>query len=145
MAKKFKFKLEPVLKIKTEKVLESKHSLNIAVRSRYEKENQIETLNEVKKDFLHSPQVTTKAADMQASKDYTNNINFQLQKAENEKIKLLNIEAQRRDRLNEALKEEKVIVKLKEKKIEEHQKILNKEETNFLDEIGNNKYIRNKN
>jgi len=144
MPKKFKFKLEPILKIKTKKVEESKNSLNIVVRSRYEKENEIETLNEVKKDFISCPQITTKAADMQAVKDYVNNINFQIQKKENEKIKLLEIESHRRDRLNEAMKEEKVVVKLKEKKIEEYQKELNREESSFLDEVGTNQYIKNK-
>ena len=142
MAKKFKFRLEPVLKIRTEKVEETKKNLNIAVRSRYEKENEISNLNNIKKQFLAEPQVITKAADMQTAKDYVNNVDMQLQKKEEEKIKLLEIENQRREKLNEALKEEKVIVKLKEKKIAEHQQQINKEETDFLDEVGTNQFIK---
>ncbi len=144
MPKKFKFKLEPILKIKTEKIEESKNSLNAAVRNRYEKENEIEKLNDTKKNFLSEKQITLKAADMQASNDYIANINGQVQKKENEKAKLLEIENHRRHQLNEAMKEEKVIIKLKEKKTAEHQKELNREESNFLDEIGTNQYVRNK-
>ena len=143
MAKKFKFKLEPILNIRTENVEEAKTSLYTAVRSRYKKEYEIENLNNIKEEFLNEPQITSKAADMQVYKDYVNNIDWQLQKKEEEKIKLLEIENQKREVLNEALKEEKVIIKLKEKKIEEHQKQLNKEEANFLDEIGTNRYIKN--
>lgn len=144
MAKKFRFKLEPILKIRTEKVEETKSILHTAMRNRYDKETEIEELNEVKKDFLSEPQIITKASDMQASKDYVNNMDWQLQKKEEEKIKLLEIENHRRDELNDALKEEKVIIKLKEKKIEEHQKILKKEEDDFLDEVGKNQYLRDK-
>jgi len=143
MAKKFKFRLEPILKIRTEKVEEAKTSLHTAVRFRYEKEYEIENLTNIKKEFLNESPITYKAADMQASKDYVNNMDSQLQTKEEEKIRLLEIENQRRDVLNEALKEEKVITNLKEKKIEEYKEQLKREEANFLDEIGTNRYIKN--
>jgi flagellar FliJ protein len=141
MAKKFNFRLEPILKIRTEKVEETKKSLSTAIRSRYEKEDEISNLNNQKKQFLTEPQITSKASDMQATKDYVNNMDGQLQKKEDEKIKLLEIENHRRERLNEALIEEKVIVKLKEKKITEHQQQIDKEEKLFLDEVGTNQFI----
>ena len=78
---------------------------------------------------------------MQTTKDYMKNMDTQLKKKEIEKIKLLEIENKRREILNEALKEEKVIVKLKEKKIAEHQEKINKEEKDFLDEIGTIQFI----
>ena len=141
MAKKFNFRLESVLKIRTEKVEETKNSLNVAVRNRYEKENEILTLTGEKKHFLAEPQIVLKASDMQATKDYMSSIDRQLEIKENEKIKLIEIEKYRLEKLNEALKEEKVIVKLKEKKLTEHQQKVNREETNFLDEVGTNQFI----
>jgi flagellar FliJ protein len=143
MAKKFKFRLDPILKIRSEKVEKTKNFLNIAVRNRYEKEYEIEKLNNVKKEFLSKQQTYTKAVEMQTAKDYVNNIDMQLKKKDKEKEKLLEIEEQRRNQLNEALQEEKVIVKLKEKKLTEYQQQLYKEETNFLDEIGTNQFINN--
>jgi len=142
MAKKFKFRLEPILKIRTENVEEAKTSLNIAVRNRYEKEYEIENINNIKKEFLAEEQITSKAADMQASKDYMHNMDTQLIKKEDEKEKLMQIENQKREVLNEALKEEKVIINLKEKKLAEYQKELSKEEANFLDEIATSRYIK---
>ena len=142
MAKKFKFRLETLLKIRTEAVEEAKNSLNVALRYRYEKERQIDELKNTKQEQLQKRLNVTRAQDMQILKDHINSLDAQIEKEEIEKQKLIEIENVRRMRLNEAMKEEKVILKLKEKKLQEHEKELKREETNFLDEIASLQYSK---
>jgi len=142
MAKKFRFRLETVLKIRTEKTEEAKNALNIALRNRYEKEMEIETLKKNKKEQLKKQTVTSKAQDMQTIKDYIVNLDNQIEYKEKEKEKLIEIENVRRTELNESMKEEKIIAKLKEKKFAEHNLELKREEDNFLNEIATQQYIR---
>jgi flagellar FliJ protein len=142
MAKKFKFKLESVLKLRSEKVDEAKNSFKTIMQYRYAKEEEIATLQNTKQDFLTQQHNITKASDMQANKDYVKNLDAQVEKKEVELEKIIEIENERRKRLNEAIKEEKIILKLKEKKYEEYKQELNKEETKFLDEIATNKFIK---
>ena len=140
MAKKFRFRLEAVLKIRTEAVKEAKNSLNVALRHRYEKEMEIENLQQVKNEQLTQQMNSSKAKNMQTIKDYIVNLDNQI--LQKEKEKLIEIENVRRERLNEAMKEEKVIEKLKEKKIAEHELELKREETNFLNEIATQQYMK---
>ena len=142
MAKKFRFRLEALLKIRADAVKEAKNSLNIALRYRYEKERQIENLKNVKQEQLEKRLNVSKAQDMQILKDHINSIDNQIANEELEKQKLIEIENARRMRLNEAMKEEKVILKLKEKKLQEHEQELKREETNFLDEIASQQYMK---
>jgi flagellar FliJ protein len=142
MAKKFKFRLETILKLRTEKVEESKASLNIAVQHRNAKETEIETLRQHKTAQINSPQTTAKAADMQVLRDYINALDNDIVKKEKEKTKLVEIENARRDRLNEAMQQEKVVLKLKEKKLNEYNLQVQREENNFMDEIATEQYIR---
>jgi flagellar FliJ protein len=144
MAKKFKFRLEAILKLRTEKVDEAKNSLKAILQYRYAKEEEIATLQNNKQEFLTTQHNISKASDMQANKDYVKNLDAQIQKKEIEKEKILEIENERRKRLAEAVKEEKIILKLKEKKYEEYKQELNKEETKFIDEIATKKFIQKK-
>jgi flagellar FliJ protein len=142
MAKKFRFRLESILNLRSEKVDEAKNDLNVAIRYRNEKEDEIENLSNQKQQKLNEQNKFKKAQDMQALKDHINSIDYSIEKKNKEKEKLIEIENARRLRLNEAMKEEKVIMKLKEKKIEEHQHELLREETNFLDDIATQQYIK---
>jgi len=142
MAKKFRFRLETILKIRTEKTKEAKTAMNIALRNRYEKETEIETLQNIKKEQLKKQTVISKAQDMQTIKDYIANLDNQIEYKEKEKEKLIEIENVRRTELNEAMKEEKIIAKLKEKKLEKHKSDVKIEEDNFLNEVAIQQYIR---
>ena len=142
MAKKFRFRLETVLKLRTEAVEEAKNLLNVALRYRYEKEKEIEELKNQKQNQLEKQMNVNQAQDFQMLKDHITSLDKQIEKKEIEKQKLIEIENARRIRLNEAMKEEKIILKLKEKKIQEHKAELLKEETNFLDEIASQQYVK---
>ena len=142
MAKKFRFRLESVLKIRAEKTEEAKNALNIALRNRYEKEMEIESLQNLKNAEFEKQSVIKKAQEMQIIKDYIVNLDNQIEQKEKEKLKLIEIENVRRTELNEAMKEEKIIAKLKEKKLDEHNLELKREEENFLNEIGTQQFIR---
>ncbi len=143
MAKKFKFRLETVLNIKTKKVDEAKNELYKILSVRYEKEKYIADLESTKNQELKKSRETSlKAQEMQMFKDYINTINYNIQKAYKELEKVIEIENIKRNELNEALREEKALTKLKNKKLEEHKKELKTEETNFLNEIGNQIYLR---
>ena len=144
MAKKFIFRLEPVLKIRTEKVNEAKNSLRNILQFRYQKEDEIEALTNTKNEFMDAKQQTINAATMQANKDYMQNLNAQIVKKEQEKVKIIEIENERRDRLAESVKDEKILLKLKEKKETEYLKEIAAEETKFLDEVATTRYINNK-
>ncbi|MDR0926944.1 MAG: flagellar export protein FliJ [Ignavibacteria bacterium] len=144
MAKKFRFRLESILKIRGDKVEETKNALNIALRYRYEKEAEIDDLQQTKQVALSKPITISKASDMQSHRDYINGIDATVTLREQEKTKLIEIENSRRSRLNEAMKEEKVIAKLKEKKLEEYKMDLAREETNFLDEIATQQFFKKK-
>lgn len=143
MAKKFRFRLESVLKLRTDNVNDAKNALMVVLQQRYNKEEEIKNLQTLKQDFLVQQMLAKTAADMQANKDYIRNLDAQVEIKEKEKEKIIEIENEKRRLLNEAVKEEKVLLKLKEKKYEEYQQELGKEETKFLDEIASNKFIKN--
>lgn len=143
MAKKFRFRLESVLKLRTDNVNDAKNALMVVLQQRYNKEEEIKNLQTLKQDFLAQQMLAKTAADMQANKDYIRNLDAQVEIKEKEKEKIIEIENEKRRLLNEAVKEEKVLLKLKEKKYEEYQQELGKEETKFLDEIASNKFIKN--
>ena len=142
MAKRFRFKLEPILKMRTEKTKEAKNALSIALRNRYKKEMEIDTLQNTKKEQLEKQLKTSKAQDMQIIKDYIINLDNQIEHKKREKEKLVEIENMRLYELNEAMKEEKIITKLREKKLEKHKLELKREEDNFLNEVATQQYIK---
>lgn len=142
MAKKFRFRLQSILEIRQNKVDEDKNALNVAIRFRNVKEEEIERVRAEKTNSMNWAENTTNALSMQAMKDYWNSLDAQIAKKEREKIKLIEIEDARRERLRESMKEEKVIARLKEKAKEEHRKALDKEEANFLDEVATQQYFR---
>lgn len=142
MAKKFRFRLETVLKIKTEKVEEAKKQLQMAINLRYAKEREIAELVEQKQKECNRAYSKVKASEMQTAKDHINYLENLIIAEEKEKEKLIKIEDRRRIELNEAMKEEKIILKLKEKKLEEYNKDLALEETNFLNEIATQQHIK---
>ncbi len=136
MAKKFSFKLESVLKYRADKVNQAIDALNQVVKLRIEKEKKINELIQLKKEIYSQGKNKVKASDLQTKNNYLNSLDEEISKLENEKKQIIEIENIRRIKLTEAMKDEKVIEKLKEKKISSYKEEIRKEEGIFLDEIG---------
>lgn len=136
MAKKFSFKLESVLKYRADKVNQAIDALNQVVKLRIEKEKKINELIQLKKEIYSQGKNKVKASDLQTKNNYLNSLDEEISKLENEKKQIIEIENIRRIKLTEAMKDEKVLEKLKEKKISSYKEEIRKEEGIFLDEIG---------
>ncbi len=138
MAKKFNFRYESILKLRTEKVTQAQESLNQVVKVRIEKEKTIENYK-IYKDNLHiTTDKSTKASDLQYSFYHKQAIDNEIKKLESEKLQIVEIEKLRRNKLTLAMKDEKVMEKLKDKKNEKYIEEMKLEEGKFLDEIGIN-------
>lgn len=135
MAKKFEYKLQSVLNLRTHKVSEAKESLNIAVKSRIEKEQEIQYHDKIRKELLNQKANSGKILEYQAKYYHIMHLEYQIDQFENDKVQLLEIEKLRRGNLTNAMKNEKVLVKLKEKKHLVHKYEQEKEEVKFFDEI----------
>ncbi len=135
MAKKFSFRLEPLLKLRSHKVSDAKDSLAMVLRVRYGKDELIKEKSDYKNNLLQNKYSSSKAADMQTRIAHKSLIEKEIEKAKKEREQLLEIESVRRYKLNEAMKEEKILQKLKEKKIEQYNYEVNLEENSFIDEI----------
>lgn len=138
MAKKFDFRLQSVLNLRTYKVGEAKDALNFAVKSRVQKETAISECHTQKSELFRIQNNSSKAADFQAKYNHINHLDFEISRLEKEKVRMQEIENLRRGHLSKALKEEKVLVKLKEKKQVAYKYQLDQEEIKSLDEIANN-------
>lgn len=145
MAKKFSFRLDPVLKLRSHKVNQEKEALGFVVGRRTMKEIQINRQEEYKSGLLRKKQHSTKAIDLQARSYHIHFVNEEIKKLEHEKEELIEIEGLRRQKLSAAMRDEKVLVRLREKKQIAHQEETGREETIHLDEIARNRHIKNEN
>ncbi|MCX7736429.1 MAG: flagellar FliJ family protein [Candidatus Kapabacteria bacterium] len=143
MAKKFNFRLEKVLNLKSQKVLELKEALNLVVVSRLAKEKEIDKNQNYLNNLLYSNKGVLPASSLQTSWSHKTYIQDTIKKLRMERDQLIEIENLRRQKLVEAMKEEKILLKLKDKKQLQHKEELSKEEIKILDEIANIKYINN--
>jgi hypothetical protein len=136
MAKKFSFRLEPLLKIREQTKKIAQAELMIAINERVETEILIQNqkdyfakLNSIKKEdlkiddlrnlYYHKLSVKSKIQNFESKKEILN---------EKEKVK--------QRHYNVALQDEKIMLKLKEKQKQLHKEMTQKEEQKNLDEIG---------
>ncbi len=136
MAKKFTFRLNPILNLRKQNTQISKQELASAINDRVNKEMQID---EVRHQQLKLNQATIERMhlhELQAMVNHKRALSKELQKLNNERETLLEREKMKQLKYNSALQEEKIILKLKEKKEIEHKQALDKEEQKDLDEIG---------
>ena len=143
MAKKFNFRLDPILKIKEFEVKEAKNDLTQVFIQRQEKERMIEEHQIYRKELSKSTKGKTPAANLQTKLYHKSFIENEISKLEIEKIELLGIEKIKRDKLTEAMKEEKILTRLKQKKKNQYLYEINREETINLDEIARNVFLKN--
>jgi len=135
MAKKFNFKYNSILKLRTEKVNQAQELLFQAERIKIEKQNIITEYKNYINGLLNNNTNNNKISDLQNIAYHKQFINSEIEKLEKEKVQIDEIISLRRNKLNEAMKDEKVLEKLKEKNLNSYKEKLNKEETKFLDEI----------
>jgi len=142
MAKKFKFGLESVLKLRTGKVEDAKSALGKLISLKNKRIDDVLAIEEEKNQIRNQWAVSGKALFAQAHVYNIEHLDKESKKIYEELEKIKKVEEMRRKNLNLALQEEKIMINLKEKKFELYKKEILKEESNFLDEIGNNLYLR---
>ncbi len=142
MAKKFTYRLEPILNIRAFRTNQAKEELAKILRLRYRKEQIIEEKKKYKNNLLVAKYSSGKASDIQARIAHKAFVEQEIEKYAQEKNQLLEIEKLRQNKYIEAKKNEMILEKLKEKKLEEYKAETQKEESNFIDEIAIMGFIR---
>ena len=130
MAKQFKFKLDTVLRLRSDKTEEAKTELQLIIRKRIEKEQLIEEQFVKLENHKTTRNKNKKLEEIQAFYYHKEFINQEIKRLQMELDNLLDIESLKRTKYNDALKEEKVLQKLKEKK-----------KSAFLDEIAHKEQL----
>jgi len=136
MAKKFNFRYESILKIRSEKVTQAQESLNQVVKVRIDKEKVISEFKDYKDNLIVNNGISAKASDFQNRYYHKQFIDSEITKLENEKKQIIEIENLRRSNLSSAMKDEKIMEKLKDKNVLSHKEDVKREESKFLDEVG---------
>ena len=135
MAKKFSFRLEPLLSLRSHKVKEAKEELAKVINKRTLKEDEISEQNEYFNGLLKSRKGKISITELQADYHHKSFVKDEIGKLEYQKEQLLEIEQVHRLKLTDAMKDEKILEKLKEKQKQYHAEALEKEETKQMDEI----------
>lgn len=145
--KKFKFKLENILKLKQKKEDEEKERLARLFRKLEEEEEKLRNLQKEKTDsvtYIKSKK-SSGSLDIDELKMYQLHLEKLEEKIENQKFYIeqtkKEVEKQRQI-LIEAAQERKTYEKLKEKQQEEFNKAFELEERKFIDEIATMRYTR---
>jgi len=146
MAKRFIFELESALRLKTYAVQQSKDHLAQIIEQINDVNSSISELqNEVTILQESNTQLGKQSADSLFHQwQYQTSIIQKITTFEKKLIQLNEIASVRQKALIIATQDEKIFLQLKEKKILAHKIHLDKEEQNFLDEIGQQIAIRNK-
>ncbi len=140
MAKRFNFRLEPVLKLRTHKVVQAKNALKIAANLRYSKEVEIDNKENYFLKLLNPVSGYLKASELQTAHFHKTQVRDEIKILEKDKIKLIEIENMKRANLTNAMKDEKILLKLKEKQIAAYKEDIEKEEVITLDEIARHSF-----
>lgn len=142
MPKKFSFRLEPILKLRSHRVIQEKEALLQVQAMRIAKENEIRENTDHLNSLYRNKKGKITVEQMQIDFHRQNFIKEFIKKLEADRLRIMEIEEQRRQILNEALKEEKILEKLKEKKNTAYKEELNIEDMKMMDEIANNRVAR---
>ena len=141
MAKKFTFRLEPLLRIRSHKQEMAKQSLMQIISLRQSKETEIAEKIDYCTQLLRQKAVSSRANELQSMVFHIEFVENQIKNLLKERAKILEIEQIKREAYNKAKKEEKILFKLKEKKQSEYNQLINKEEILLLDEIAIRNFI----
>lgn len=143
---KFKFKMQKVLEIKEkiEKQKENEHTKAINILNKYKKQK-VEVVNQKRKIVQDLKQGIINNISSKEIASYNNYINYMKKviKMIEKNIKLSQTDVDRkREQLEDAIKERKVMGKLKEKEFEKYKEQEKRLEQNLLDEIASYKYMK---
>lgn len=139
----FKFKLEPVLRVK--KIMEDikKREFGETLRAFLSAKKRLEELREERHNILKILEnETIDPYRLRRALEYAQFLKGELERLEKEvEKKRRELERKRRE-LMDAMKERKIMERLKEKKLEEYRREEFIKEVKLLDEIGSYKYTR---
>ncbi len=135
MAKKFSYRLESLLQLRQQSTRIAKTEYSVAASERSSKEKQISDLVDYKTELNAVELQSLKISDIINLQSHKQSIVELTKQFEDQKNILLEKERVKHQKYFIALQEEKVLTKLKDKKIEEHSRKFNKEEQIELDEI----------
>lgn len=135
MAKKFTYRLESLLQLRQQNTRIAKTEYAVAANERAAKENQISDLIDYKSELNSVELQSLKMGDLINLQYHKQSILELTKQLQEQKNVLLERERVKQQKYFIALQEEKVLTKLKDKKLEEHSRKLNKEEQLELDEI----------
>ncbi len=135
MAKRFKFSLEALLKIRSQSVETRKSELGKVVSLKEKRLQDVQDLEQANIANNHNFPGSGQVIYAMAYANHKKRIEKEKQDIIDEIKKIEEVEKERRKNLNLALQDEKVIEKLREKQYAEYLKELNKEEMDFLNEI----------
>ncbi len=142
MAKKFSYRLESLLNFKSFKVKELEETIQKILYFKIQTEHEISKNIEYLESLNNQKNGHFRALEIQALNYHKEYIKDEIANLRKELERIIEIENIFRQRLTEAMKEEKVLQKLKEKQYENYMYEVNREETKLLDEITIQKEIR---
>ncbi len=135
MAKKFNFRLGPVLKLRSHEVEQAKQELSKAAKNRSDKEDMIIVKQQYYNGFVSDGVKSSRVNIIQAKFSHREFLQDEMKRLNEEKIRLVEIEELKKDHLTQSMKKEKILVKLKEKRKSIHNEEVMKEEVKMMDEI----------
>lgn len=138
--KKFNFKFESILNIRSHKVNLAKEDLAKVLK---EKNKRYDIITDYEEEISTLLQYNLKdIAYLQARTYRILHIEDQIKKLVTEIKNIEEIEKVRKEKLAELLKEEKIMEKLKENDFNQYKFDINKKDNEFIDEIANQRSIR---
>lgn len=138
--KKFNFKFESILNIRTHKVNLAKEDLAKVIKEKIKRYDIISEYNEEVSSLLQYN--LNDVSYLQARNYRIRHIEDQIKKLNTEIRNIEEIENVRREKLAELLKEEKIMEKLKEKDFNQYKYEINKKDNEFIDEIANQRAFK---
>lgn len=138
--KKFNFKFESILNIRTHKVNLAKEDLAKVIKEKIKRYDIISEYNEEISSLLQYN--LNDVSYLQARNYRIRHIEDQIKKLNTEIKNIEEIENVRREKLAELLKEEKIMEKLKEKDFNQYKYDINKKDNEFIDEIANQRAFK---
>lgn len=144
MAKKFNFRMDSLLKIRSHKVDTAKDELAKVVAFRNSKEQIMQIyLNEI--ELISSQKGKMNLDDLRGNFHRKSFLKDEITKVESEIERIKELENLKIQQLQAAMREEKVLINLKDKKYQTYLQEMKAEENIMFDEISLTRFITNEN
>lgn len=144
MAKKFNFRMDSLLRIRSHKVDMAKDELAKVVAFRHSKEQIKQSyLNEI--ELISSQKVKMSLDELRGNFHRKSFLKDEITKVESEIERIKELENVKIQQLQAAMREEKVLINLKDKKYQGYLQDMKAEENIMFDEISLTRFITNEN